>query len=83
MLTRADDALVRVEASLLKITQNLTRQADPAAVAAAVISQLAAGGFSTDEIAAHILAGLPAELAGEVVAAMGAKLDAPPPAPGA
>lgn len=47
---------------------------DPAAVASAVVADLATAGLTADQIAQHILAGLPTDLAQQVVLAMGAKL---------
>lgn len=47
---------------------------DPAAVATAVVADLVSSGQTADQIAQHVLAGLPADLAAQVVLAMGAKL---------
>jgi hypothetical protein len=47
---------------------------DPAAIATAVVADLAASGQTADQIAQHVLAGLPTGLAQQVVLAMGAKL---------
>lgn len=88
VLRRADKSLPEIKASLVNITKNMARQADPAAVAAAIISQLATAGFTADEIAQHILSGLPPTLAQQVAQSLLAQVEqalqgqqpAPPPA---
>jgi hypothetical protein len=78
VLARANTQLPAIQSVLDTVSKNTARQLDPAVFAAAVISQLAAGGFSAGDIAAHILAGLPADMAQQVVDALAAALAARP-----
>lgn len=77
-LANADFAtrLSSIQAALAAIQKAQGQAVDPAAVASAVVADLAAQGLTADAIATHVLAGLPADMAAEVVAAMGAKLSA-------
>ena len=68
--------LASIQASLAALQKAAGQQVDPAAVASAVVADLAAQGLTADAIAQHVLAGLPADLAQQVVAAMAAKLGA-------
>jgi len=72
----AETDLQAVARNVATIMTAVSHQVDPAAVATAVVSQLAASGETADTIAQHVLAGLPPTLAADVVAAMGAKLSA-------
>jgi hypothetical protein len=65
-----------VAANVATIMAATAHQVDPAAIATAVVSQLVANGETADAIAQHVLAGLPPDLAVQVVTAMGAKLSA-------
>lgn len=70
VLRRTDRALP----TLLAAAGSTGGTVDPAAVASAVVADLAAAGQTADQIAQHVLAGLPPDLAQQVVLAMGAKL---------
>jgi hypothetical protein len=75
--TAAQSALSAIRATLIQITTEVGQQLDPASIATAIVSQLAADGFTAEAIAAGILAGLPPDLANQVVAAMAAALTTP------
>lgn len=68
--------LASIQAALAALQKAAGQSVDPAAVASAVVADLAAQGLTADAIATHVLAGLPADMAAEVVKAMGAKLSA-------
>ena len=75
-LKRTDANWPTALAALTALQNAAGQTVDPAAVASAVVSQLAAQGLSADTIAQHVLDGLPADMAADVVTAMGQKLAA-------